>query len=460
MRRKLWVVTGALLAVAAVEFGLAGSASAFFPWQHRKPDPPACGRSLSPCRPTSTATRVPTATPAPPQPPVSPPVCQPDAVHGHDAACDGQPASIQLTPDPLTIHCDGSEQSRVTVRVTDSRGRAVPDGTTVYFGAFDGSTDPFSAQTRNGIAATSVTLYGDLFKAGGNVTVEVGPLEAAIRIRCFPNSNGGPPSPPPCDPSGASPPSVSPPCATPTALPGCWPYSPPSVSPPCGPTPYPTPTPSWPCDPSGASPPSAYPPCLAGLALSVASSSQATSTPFDVTVAITRADATWAGYSIEIAYDRSVLRVNNAANVSIPICNNGTWATSGNPSQEPTIILGCVFQQTTAAGPTATITFQCLKDGSSVLHLVTLAEDSIQGSTLFDENAVFIPTELTDGPTITCGAGGTSTATPTGTALVATLTATAKTALAGWTETALAGATNTPTTTPVPTATNTPVPIG
>ena len=132
MKRRVWLVTGALLVVAAAEFGLVGvgSAGAFFPW-HRS-QPPGCGRPFFPCKATatSTPTRVPSATPTRPAPPVSPPACLPDAQHGHDQACERQPASIQLTPDPLTIHCDGSEQSRLTVRVTDSKGRAVPDGTT------------------------------------------------------------------------------------------------------------------------------------------------------------------------------------------------------------------------------------------------------------------------------------------------------------------------------------------
>ncbi len=140
-----------------------------------------------------------------------------------------------------------------------------------------------------------------------------------------------------------------------------------------------------------------------GLALSVGSATQTTSTPFDVTVSITRADQEWAVYNVQVAYDSSVLQVKSVTRLPIADCTDANWA---NPQTTPTVLIACVFQASTATGPIDTITFQCLKDGSSVLHLVTLAEDSIQGSTLSDFNADAIPTDLTDGPTIKCGAGG------------------------------------------------------
>jgi hypothetical protein len=235
----VWLVTGVLLAVAAVEFALVGvgSAGAFFPW-NRNPQPPSCAsHPFFPCTPTATPTRGATPTRVPPTP-VSPPVCRPDAQHDGDQACDRQPASIQLTPDPITIHCDGFERSRVTVRITDSKGRPVPDGTFVQFSTVNGSADPYRTQTHNGVVATSVSFYSDFFGFDQNLVVDVGALEAGLRIRCFPNSNDATPTPTPplCELPGSSPPSVSPPCATATPtplsceLPGS---SPPSVSPPC-----------------------------------------------------------------------------------------------------------------------------------------------------------------------------------------------------------------------------------
>jgi hypothetical protein len=141
----------------------------------------------------------------------------------------------------------------------------------------------------------------------------------------------------------------------------------------------------------------------AGLTLTAPSGGQSISTPFDVTLSISRADATWAGYNAQIAYDSSVLQVKDVQMVKIADCNDSNWAAI---QTTPTVVVTCVFQESTETGPVDTITFQCLKDGASELHLVTLAEDSIQGSQLFDFNAETIPTDLVDGPIITCGAGG------------------------------------------------------
>lgn len=228
MKRSIWSISIVLLAVAAAEFGLLGAASAgasFVPsWlAASRSAPPAARAGKTPC-PSSATGRCPPPPPptpvSPPATPVSPPVCQPDAQHGRDQACEGQPASMQLTPDPLTISCDGSEPSTITVRVTDVNGRPVPDGTAVYFSTYNGNTTPAFALTRKGLASTLVVFYGELFKPGPNVIVDAGVLEAGVRVRCFPSSNQQPPSPPVCSPA----------CPTPT------PYVPP--------TPYPTPAPN------------------------------------------------------------------------------------------------------------------------------------------------------------------------------------------------------------------------
>jgi hypothetical protein len=253
MKRNVWLLSVALMAVAAIEFGILGAGSAgatFVPsWlAASKSGPPSARQDETPCPSLGNA-----CTPTHAPTPVSPPPCLPDRQHASDRACEQQPASIQLTPDPLTIHCDGVERSTLTVRVTDAQGEPVPDGTTVYFAAYNGTTMPPFAPTRGGVATTSVVFYADLFKSGPNLIVDVGPLEAGVRIRCFPNSDQQPPSPPLCPlflPS--SPPCLPPPLPTPT--PCSRVTSPPSVSPPCAtptpfptrvpPTPFPTPTPS------------------------------------------------------------------------------------------------------------------------------------------------------------------------------------------------------------------------
>lgn len=150
--------------------------------------------------------------------------------------------------------------------------------------------------------------------------------------------------------------------------------------------------------------------------------------PFQVTTSITRFQTgggvtTWAGWSMQLAYDGSVLQVNSVVRGSL--CPASSY---GNPQVSPTIITGCVFQSSTATGTMDVITFECIDAGSSPLHLVTLAEDPVQGTTLFDENAVNIATDLVDGAPVTClGAATptpTNTHTPTPTPVTPTLTPT------------------------------------
>src|SRR5581483_5346779 len=99
--------------------------AAFVPGWLRGNDAPSVPQVKASCSGRAASACTPTATPVPP---LSPPVCQPDRDRGHDAACAGQPASIQLTPDPLAVHCDGTETATLTVRITDVNGQPVPDG--------------------------------------------------------------------------------------------------------------------------------------------------------------------------------------------------------------------------------------------------------------------------------------------------------------------------------------------
>jgi len=111
---------------------------------------------------------------------------------------------------------------------------------------------------------------------------------------------------------------------------------------------------------------------------------------------------------------------------------------------------------TNATGVAATVRFQCIADGTSPLHLITLVEDGSFGSSTIDENAAFINTGLTDASVTCCLLCSTPTpgvmATPTVTRTpTATHTATP-------TPTATATRTATPTRTPTRTRTPTPTP--
>lgn len=135
----------------------------------------------------------------------------------------------------------------------------------------------------------------------------------------------------------------------------------------------------------------------------------------------------WAGWNMRIQYPTSLLTaVGTAAG---GICPSTFWFLNIEP---PFLAGGCAFQSSTATGDMDIITLRCEDDGVATLHLVTLSEDPIAGATLFDENAVNIPTDLVDA-TVQCGTGG-PTATPT--------------------------PTFTPSPTPTPSATPTPSPTG
>ncbi len=207
------------------------------------------------------------------------------------------PASIQLTPDPLQIACDGVEASTLMVRVTDARGKTVPNGTVATFSVDYGVAQPSQTETRKGEAKTNIVLSRQAASSfsGAFATVRVGDIEASIRIRCdgaggcaqFPTSPpcqppdcpASPPTSPPCDddPDPCPTHPMSPPCLTatpnnPNPCPNGAPVSPPCLtatptvpdpcsdpgapfSPPCG---TPTPTPNAParfaidCDLSSA----------------------------------------------------------------------------------------------------------------------------------------------------------------------------------------------------------------
>jgi hypothetical protein len=163
----------------------------------------------------------------------------------------GPAASIELMPDPDEIVCDGAHSSRITAHVRDALGASVNDGTPVYFSVTGraGIASPSGATTVDGVVDTTATAFLGIPQKAFQpfaVQVDVGRIQATIRVLCLPPAQCQPGVPcTPCDP--VSPPQAfSPPCAPP-----CDPVSPPQpLSPPCAP----------PCDP--ASPPQAFsPPC-------------------------------------------------------------------------------------------------------------------------------------------------------------------------------------------------------
>ncbi len=245
--KRATVIIVALMALAALEFGLLGVDAAGIIGGGGHTLPPVGGGNVPGGNPTATNTFATGPTPI-----------------AYTA-----PASITLKADPLLITCDGRQSSEVSGTLFDASGSPVPDGTFVSFTTYNGNAQPQSEYTKNGgHFQTSVVFYSGLFPYGPNVVVDAGPLEAGIRVRCVPNSGCplsppasvsppcGSPTPYPCVPSPGSG-QMSPPCETPGPMP-CTSSPPPRTSPPC-PTPTPSPTP-YPCIPSPGSEPLS-PPC-------------------------------------------------------------------------------------------------------------------------------------------------------------------------------------------------------
>ncbi len=262
MQRKMIIASVALLALAALEFGLLGAQAAGFgigaggqphgpqlakatPTPRLSPPPcvePASRRQLSP--PCSRR-------PAPPACPLSPPAVSPPCVPPGPPA-----ATIELGTFPDEIRCDGVDASKVRVHLRTAEGRNVADGTPVFFSVYwPGRAEPGIAFTNDGVTVSLVTYGPFQFGAPSQFSVNVSSarIEASIRIFCAPQPPACAPSPPLSGPG-----SVSPPCATPT--PPC-PMSPPplsgpgAISPPCPPTATPTP----PCPLSAPTQPSCLP---------------------------------------------------------------------------------------------------------------------------------------------------------------------------------------------------------
>ncbi len=142
--------------------------------------------------------------------------------------------------------------------------------------------------------------------------------------------------------------------------------------------------------------------------------------------------ADWGGYDLELSYTGGVVSATNDVVGGSNPCGF-FWA---NNALAPHVVSGCAFQASTFTGTLETITFQCLTDGVSPVHVVLRTDAGLEGtgSALFDESANDFTMTMVDG-SITCGLGGptdtptitptpTNTATPTPTTPPASPTAT------------------------------------
>lgn len=233
MIAKSRVAAMVLVTLGALALGLLGADAAGLDTGGRRLPLVNGGANAQVPPPTNTPTATATSTPVPP-------------LGG---------TSIELLTLPDEIVCDGLHTTRLRVRLLDGSGRAVKDGTPVYFSTLQrpGFVDPPIATTYGGIVWANAGAYPQPQSPYRPFAVEVdtGRIQATIRIFCLPEGAV------PCE-TPASPPQVSPPD------PSSPPQNPPAVSPP-GPPPCPPPE-SPPESPPGcvepASPPqSVSPPC-------------------------------------------------------------------------------------------------------------------------------------------------------------------------------------------------------
>jgi len=136
--------------------------------------------------------------------------------------------------------------------------------------------------------------------------------------------------------------------------------------------------------------------------------------PVAVNLVITGAAGPYRAYQYELQWNLSVLAYDSG----VSLMPDGLDVCQFPVVTESRVTGGCAAQApTTYLGPVDTLSFRCLADGTSLLHLVTADEDPIFGTGLYAAPGQRASTVLTDA-WVTCGAGGpvpTAPATPTAT---------------------------------------------
>lgn len=137
--------------------------------------------------------------------------------------------------------------------------------------------------------------------------------------------------------------------------------------------------------------------------------------PFGVDIDITAASTTYQGYQVVLQFDSAVLEfvpTDDLSGDTIP--ESWTYASLGGMGVRVTVFdvggnpetKGGLAERnsgtTTATGTAIEAQFKCIAEGTSPLHLVTLAEDPVFGTAfIIDESQMPIPAEVVDA-SITC----------------------------------------------------------
>jgi hypothetical protein len=121
--------------------------------------------------------------------------------------------------------------------------------------------------------------------------------------------------------------------------------------------------------------------------------------PFEVDLVVSRASSPYQGYQYQVQWDPKVLAYDDQRDLKpagLELCAAGA---KGDDS----FFSGCArpSDSTDFTGPVNTLTFHCIADGTSTVHLVKLAEDEDFGSSVLGFGGVIIETTLTDA-LVTC----------------------------------------------------------
>lgn len=130
-----------------------------------------------------------------------------------------------------------------------------------------------------------------------------------------------------------------------------------------------------------------------------ASRSVTEASPFDVDIVVDKAASGYQGYQYMLQWDPAVLAYEGQEDLKpaeLELCAAAT-------ARENTVYGGCarVSENTNYTGPMNTVTFRCVADGTSPLHLMSLTEERQFGCTTLGYAGVVVETTLTDA-SVTC----------------------------------------------------------
>jgi len=140
---------------------------------------------------------------------------------------------------------------------------------------------------------------------------------------------------------------------------------------------------------------------IPGGAIDTATTVTGTGT-FDIEIVVTAAPEPYLAEQYKLEWDPAVLAYDNETPANL----DGLTLCGQSTSGANTVYNGCgATAPTTVTGAVHTVTLHCVEDGTSPLHLMSMTEDSLFGTSLASGPGILLATTLTDAQ-VTCGEGG------------------------------------------------------